>query len=67
MKNKQDFLREQVKRLKWQEDISYKEVAEDLLGMNYNSFINWLHCYCDLGNERIEILYDYIVCLLPSE
>ena len=33
----QDFLREQVKKLKWQEDISYREIAEDLLCMKYNS------------------------------
>lgn len=60
----QDFLRDQVKRLKWQEDISYKEIAEDLLGMKYNSFINWLHCYCDLGADRAAQLKDYISCML---
>lgn len=64
MKDKQEFLREQVKRLKWQEDITYREVAEDLLEMNYNSFINWLHRYCDLGSDKIEKLYDYVICML---
>ena len=64
MKIEQDFLRENVKRLKWQENISYKQIAEDLLSMNYNSFINWLHCYADLGSEKAALLKDYIECIL---
>ena len=60
----QDFLRDQVKRLKWQEDITYREVAEDLLGMKYNSFINWLHGYTNLGYERRKQLEEYINCMM---
>lgn len=56
----QDFLREQVKQLKWKEDISYKVIAEDLLGMNYRAFINWLHCRCKLGRQKILQLQDFI-------
>lgn len=60
----QEILREQVKRLKWQEDITYKMIAEDLLDMNYNSFINWLHNYTNLGYEKTQKLKDYINCIL---
>jgi len=60
----QDFLREQVKKLKWQEDISYREIAEDLLCMKYNSFINWLHGYTNLGYERKKQLEEYISCMM---
>ena len=58
--NKQDFLRMKVRKLKWEENISYKVIAEDLLDMKYHSFINWLHRYKDLGNKRIMILTDFI-------
>lgn len=60
----QDYLRKRVKRIKWQEDISYKTIAEDLLDMNYNSFINWLRGYCNLGSNRVKILYDYLENIL---
>jgi hypothetical protein len=60
----QDFLREQVKKLKWQEDIRYKEIAEDLLDMDYHAFINWLHCRCNLGRERALLLKEYISCII---
>ena len=60
----QDFLREQVKKLKWQEDISYREIAEDLLCMKYNSFINWLHGYTNLGYERKKQLEEYSSCMM---
>ena len=61
--NIQDYLRLEVKCLKWQENISYKEIAENLLEMRYNSFINWLHGYKNLGRERQNILKEYINCL----
>ncbi len=58
--NIQDYLRETVKKLKWTEGITYKEIAEDLLDMKYNSFINFLHRYKNLGRTRVNILIDYI-------
>ena len=64
MKKEQIYLREQVKKLKWKEDINYKTIAEDLLDMNYNSFINFLHGYKDLGEERCNILKEYISLIL---
>lgn len=64
MKNEQNLLREQVKRLKWQEDISYKTIAEDLLNMRYESFINFVHGYRDLGYERTKKLKEYLECML---
>lgn len=60
----QEYLREQVRKLKWQENISYKEIAEELLNMNYNSFMNYLHGYKNLGSTRVKILKDYINTLM---
>lgn len=58
--NEQEFLRKEVKRLKWEENISYKVIAEDLLSMNYRSFLNWLHERADLGYSKRQKLKDYI-------
>lgn len=58
--NIQNYLREEVRRLKWEEEISYKVIAQDLLDMKYNSFINWLHGYKNLGRDKIEKLKDFI-------
>lgn len=38
--NNQDILREEVKKIKWLEDITFKTIAEELLNMNYHAFIN---------------------------
>ena len=45
----QNFLRNEVKRLRWAENITFKEIAEDLLDMDYHAFENWLHGRCNLG------------------
>lgn len=58
--NLQANLREEVKRIKWQEEISYKTISEELLNMKYHSFINWLHGYRNLGKERVKLLTDFI-------
>lgn len=58
--NIQNYLRKEVKRLKWEEDIKYKTIAEELLEMNYNAFINWLRGDKNLSREKIKILEDYI-------
>lgn len=58
--NIQVILRNEVKRIKWEDDISYKVVAEELLNMNYHSFINWLHGYKNLSKEKIKKLSDFI-------
>ena len=60
MREEQNYLREEVKRLKWQEGISYKYLAEELLDMKYNSFVNFVHGYKDLGYTRTRILKGYI-------
>ena len=60
MKDDQDYLREQVKRLKWQEGMNYKCIAEELLGMKYNSFINFIHGYKKLGYKRARKLKEYV-------
>lgn len=58
--NIQNYLRAEVRRLKWEEEISYKVIAQDLLDMKYNSFINWLHGYKNLSSKKINILKDFI-------
>lgn len=58
--NNQDILREEVKKLKWLEDITFKTIAEELLNMNYHAFINWLHGYKNLSSEKIKKLEDFI-------
>lgn len=63
MKDRQENLREEVKKLKWEDGITYKEIAEELLGIKYNSFVNWIHGYYDLGEKRIRQLEDYISCM----
>lgn len=60
MEEEQKYLREQVRRLKWQENISYKTIAEELLDMNYNAFINFVNGYKRLGYKRIAKLRNYI-------
>lgn len=62
--DRQEYLREQVKRLKWQEGISYKTIAEDLLSMNYNAFMNFMHGYKALGSEKEKKLKEYIEVML---
>lgn len=56
----QEDLRQAVKRIKWQEGISYKLIAEDLLDMSTNSFYNFVNGYCNLGYERSKKLEGYI-------
>ena len=58
--NLQNELRTEVKKLKWQEGISYKVIAEDLLELKYNSFINWLHGYKNLSSKRLKLLKEFI-------
>ena len=58
--NNQNILREEVKRIKWEEDINYKVIAEDLLNMNYHAFINWIRGYKNLSNKKMMILQDFI-------
>lgn len=51
MIEEQDKLRERVKELKWKNGVSYKELSI-ILGMKYNSFINFVHGYKRLGYGR---------------
>lgn len=62
----QEYLREMVKEAKWKENISFKTIAEELLDMNYNSFINFVDGYKNLGKEREKILEDFLVNMLDK-
>ena len=61
--NIQDVLRDEVKRLRWEENITFKEISTDLLCMDYHAFINWLHSRTNLGSQRIKQLQDFINCM----
>jgi hypothetical protein len=56
----QEILREKAKMMKWKYDVDYRTIAEDVLGMNYNSFLNFVNGYKELGRQRGKILEDYI-------
>jgi len=56
----QDILREKAKMMKWKYDVDYRTIAEDVLSMNYNSFLNFVNGYKELGRQRSKILEDYI-------
>ena len=56
-------MRADTKRLKWEQNINYKVLAEDLLDMDYHAFINWIHGRCKLGTTRAKILKDFIDCM----
>ena len=61
--NNQEILRIDTKKLKWEQGISYKVLAEDLLEMDYHAFINWLHGRCNLGRLKAATLRDFIDCI----
>ena len=46
-----EILRQEVKELKFRKDINYKEVAV-MLGIQPNSFYNWLKNQYDFSVER---------------
>lgn len=58
--SKQDELRCAVRKLKWQDGISYKEIATELLDMNVNAFYNFVNGQCDLGYKRVRLLTSYL-------
>ncbi len=62
----QDYLRNCVKKLKWDNDIYYKEIAEELLDINYHSFINWKQGKYELSEQKAKILLDYVECLIDE-
>lgn len=57
--NEKDIIRLKVKELKWKYGISYKTIA-NMLDMKYNSFLNYLNGYKDLGYERTNKLKQII-------
>lgn len=48
--------RKECRRLKWEEGIAYKVMAEDWLKMNYNTFINFVHGQASISDEKIRTL-----------
>lgn len=62
----QEKIRVLTKKLKWYYDIDYKEIAQDLLDMDYQAFNNWINRRCKLGNKRLQKLIDYINCIIEE-
>lgn len=58
-----EILRKEVKLLKALQGISYKELAEEYLGIRQDSFYSWLKGYYNLGKEKQRQLYDVVVTL----
>lgn len=58
-----DVLRKEVKLLKALQGVSYKELAEEYLGIRQDSFYAWLKGYYNLGEEKQKQLYDIVVTL----
>ncbi len=58
----QDNLRKEVKVLKALQNITYKELAEDL-EIHRNSFYNWLKGYYELSTEKAERLKEILELL----
>ena len=56
-------LRKEVKLLKALQGVTYKELAEEYLGIRQDSFYAWLNGYYDLGQEKQQQLYDVVVTL----
>jgi len=54
------YLRKEVKLLKALQGISYKELAEEYLGIRQDSFYSWLRGYYNLGQEKQQQLYDVV-------
>ena len=61
-----DYLRKEVKLLKALQGISYKELAEEYLGLRQDSFYSWLHGYYDLGIEKQHLLLEILNILKES-
>ena len=58
-----NYLRIEVKLLKALQGITYKELAEEYLGIRQDSFYSWLKGYYDLGEEKQKQLYDVVLTL----
>lgn len=59
-------LRKEVKLLKVLQGISYKEIAEEYLGLKRDSFYAWLNGYYDLGIEKQQLLLEIVSNLKES-
>lgn len=52
-----EILRKEVKLLKALQGVSYKELAEEYLGIRQDSFYAWLKGYYNLGEEKQKQAY----------
>ena len=63
----QNYLRKCVTKIKWESDIDYREIAEELLSIKYRSFLNWKKGTYNLSEEKAKILLDYVECLIDED
>lgn len=54
-----NILRKQIKELKINQNITYREIAE-YLEITRNSFYNWINGYYNLGDEKQQRLKEII-------
>lgn len=58
-KNKNEILRNEVKELKLQEGVSYKEFVE-IINYNYSTFYSWLRGSFNYSEEKLEDIENLI-------
>ena len=58
-----NYLSTEVKLLKALQGVSYKELAEEYLGIKQDSFYSWLKGYYNLGEEKQKQLYEVVLTL----
>ena len=61
---KQEELRQMARIVKATEDVSFKEMAEDLLNINCHSFYNWLNGEYNLSRSKSLELYEFLINFL---
>ena len=61
---KQEELRQMARIVKATEDVSFKEMAEDLLNINCHSFYNWLNGEYNLSQSKSLELYKFLINFL---
>ena len=58
-KNKNEILRNEIKELKLQEGVSYKEFVE-IINYNYSTFYSWLRGSFNYSEEKLEDIENLI-------
>lgn len=60
------YLRKKCKLIKSFNNITYKQMAKEI-GIKEDSFYNWIKERYDLGTEKQQLLYNYVIKTRPQE